>query len=98
MSEARQAIVSDGSRSEVPVSTTVAFELASALDCEPTELSPLSESIDPEALDRLVDADRTGELTVAFRHEGRRIAVTPEEIEIASEGPENDPRERDIAR
>jgi uncharacterized ParB-like nuclease family protein len=49
----------------------VVDELASKLACDPVEIDPLAESIDPEALDTLMAAD-TG-TKVTFEHAGFTI-------------------------
>jgi len=76
-----------------PVSSTVVQTVASLAGVEPTGLSPLAHSIDPEALDTLVSTHatnrrRSGPLRVSFRYadliveieNGETIRLYPEDI------------------
>jgi len=57
------------------MSTAIALELAAALEQQPTELPPLAETIDTDAIDRLFrNSDADIELT--FSHADRRIFVS----------------------
>lgn len=49
--------------------------LAAATDTDPLELDPLYDVVDPEALDRFLAADPTGEATVAFGYDGHSVEV-----------------------
>lgn len=49
--------------------------LADATDTDPLELDPLYDVVDPEALDRFLEADPTGEATVQFSYHGHSVAV-----------------------
>jgi len=61
------------------VSTAVVETVAVACDCEPTELDPLYEVVDPDALDRVVrssgDGPVVGGTTVTFEVTGRSVTV-----------------------
>lgn len=60
-------------------STGVVETLAIALDCAPTAMEPLYESVDPHALDTIVRSNGSGAdgtpTTLTFVHAGRDIAV-----------------------
>jgi len=63
----------------VPPSTAVVLTLAIASNREPAALGPLSDAIDPDALNRLVrsagDGSSDGGLSVRFRFDGHAVAV-----------------------
>jgi hypothetical protein len=65
--------------SAVTPSTAVVETLAVAMDREPTKITPLYESVDPDALDTLVSQDRkassAGNSTVSFHHDGHEVTV-----------------------
>lgn len=63
------------------VSTTVARRLASTLGKSPVEMTPLAESIDPDALDKLF---QNGDTDVEFRfeHEGATVRVSEAGITV----------------
>lgn len=48
--------------------------VAAELDVDPVAMTPLYETLDTDALDRLLDTDAT--LEVAFEHDGHAIEVT----------------------
>lgn len=84
MSRTDRPTVPNPSGTDSPVSTDIAIRLASELDCEVTDLTPLAESVDPESLNRLFEnADPTSRLRVSIRHEGCRIEITPQTIDIS---------------
>lgn len=56
-------------------SLRVVDALAAATDTDPLELAPLYEVVDPEALDRLFDADATGRARVQFEYDGHAVEV-----------------------
>lgn len=60
-----------------PVSTTIALAFQDAVPAA-DGLPPLFESIDPEALDGLVDSARDSDLAVSFTHVHYRITVDPD--------------------
>lgn len=62
---------SDG---EEPVSTTVVRSLGAITNTAPEEVPPLYDSVDPDALDRLIDDG--ADVRVRFEHVGYRITVT----------------------
>lgn len=62
---------------EEPASTTIALALEDA-SSERAQLPPLFDSIDAEALDKLVTSGRESDLTVSFTHAGHRITVDPD--------------------
>lgn len=55
-------------------SEAVVMAVADAKDVEPTELRPLNDVVDPDALDTLFQNGTTGELT--FEYEGHHVVVT----------------------
>lgn len=60
-----------------PASMAVVTALTATMDTDPTDLEPLSETIDTDALDALV-RDRgpsTDGVHIMFTHEGREITV-----------------------
>ncbi len=62
-----------------PLSTTVTRALAEAMDADPTEIGPLYEQFDPDALDRLFHPQQDGTVRtgghVGFTIEGYRVFV-----------------------
>ena len=60
------------------VSERVITSLAAVTGTEPTALDPLYDSIDPDALDRLVDhaRDSDGTHEISFFHAGHEITVS----------------------
>ena len=62
---------------KTPASLAVIATLAEVLDTDPVELSPLHSTVDPDALDALVQVrSRTdGDVHVTFTHEGHQIRV-----------------------
>ena len=60
-------------------STAVVETVAVACDCEPTELDPLYEIVDPDALDTVIQSSgngpAAGETTVTFEVADRSVAV-----------------------
>lgn len=76
---------------DTPASTAVVETVAAACDCEPTELDPLYEVVDPDALDAVVRSSENGPvvggatvtLEVADRsvtvHDGGAVVVRPAE-------------------
>lgn len=65
--------------SSISPSTAVVESVAAAVDRETTDLDSLYASLDPDALDTLVGADRTarvrGDTAVSFTFAGRRVTV-----------------------
>lgn len=59
-----------------PPSTRIALELAEAADRRVDELTPLAETIDPEALDSIFEQRAAPDAHVTFTHEGYSITVT----------------------
>ena len=73
-----------GYSEEGPMSTTIALELADALDRSPTESPPLADTIDTDALDQLFrNSDTDVELT--FSHADRRIYVSEAGVTVEPE-------------
>jgi Flp pilus assembly CpaF family ATPase len=72
---------------EGDISTVVAMEIAAQVGKRVDETTPLAESIDPDALDRLFQtADR--DLTVSFTHESHTVNVTPSGAEVSRTEPD----------
>lgn len=65
------------------VAVRVVRALGDATDREPSALSPLYESVDPDALDTLCEhaRDRSTPLRVAFAHDGVDV-----EVEVSADG------------
>lgn len=65
--------------SDVPPSTAVIETLAIALNREPTMIDPLYDSVDPDALGRLVRPEGQGPpdggLSVSFTYEGHDVTA-----------------------
>ena len=59
-----------------PVSMRVVDVIASRLGCDPVELEPLAKTIDPEALDTVVET--SAEASVSFEYDGFTVQVTTE--------------------
>ena len=64
-----------GSFETIPASVAVTKALADIRHCEPTDLEPLYRSVDPDALDRLVDSG-TAQLRVRMDVDGFEVLVT----------------------
>jgi hypothetical protein len=64
-------------RSDIPVSMKVVAHVATVTDQEVTQLPPLYDRIDPEALDAVVDsaAKRQSQLTIRFTYAGQQVTV-----------------------
>ena len=64
---------------DTPASTAVVETVAVACDCEPTELDPLYEVVDPDALDAVVrssgDGPVVGGTTVTFEVADRSVTI-----------------------
>lgn len=60
-----------------PLSMRIVDKLASRNACDPIEMEPLANSIDPEALDQLMDTD--SKTSVSFEHAGFTVQVTSSE-------------------
>jgi len=61
-----------------PVSADVIDSVAAVTGVDPTDMRPLYEAVDPDALDRLFDPvgdDPADTLTVSFRYEGETVSV-----------------------
>ena len=58
-----------------PASVAVTEALAAIKHCGPTDLEPLYRSVDPDALDRIVDSGSTG-LRVRIELDGFEVVVT----------------------
>lgn len=50
--------------------------VAEATDAAPTELPPLADAVDPEAVQRLLAADDGGRTVVRFEYAGCEVVVT----------------------
>lgn len=63
-------------------STAVVTAVAAVEDAAPTDLPPLYESIDPQALDRLVASAAGAELRLAFEYAGYQVTVHADGIDL----------------
>lgn len=72
----------DGERS---VEATIAKAVARATETSPTELAPVADAVDPDALDRLLRSlPETGDAGISFRYDEFRVTARPSgEIWIA---------------
>ena len=65
---------------DTPVTGAIVTRVATSTDRDVTELPPLYETVDPEALERLIrtgSADETA-LSVTFNYAGQRITIGPD--------------------
>lgn len=70
-----------------PVSHTVIAAVSEVTNCDPIELDPLYEYIDPEALDTIFRSSSTGdtnhdEVCLEFDYKTTRVTVTPDYVHI----------------
>lgn len=67
--------------SSICPSTAAIMTMAAATDCCPIDLDPLHGSIDPDALDEIVesmaDAREGGSEHITFWHQGHQVAINP---------------------
>ncbi|QIO22812.1 HalOD1 output domain-containing protein [Haloarcula sp. JP-L23] len=68
-------------RPEEDVSTAVARRLASTIGKNPIEMTPIAESIDPDALDKLFQNGDT-DIEFRFEHEGATVRVSKAGITV----------------
>lgn len=77
--EAHEPIHAQYEWSSTPPSTAVIETVAIALNCEPTSIGPLYESVNPDALDALLQSNRTlsGQetLSVCFKFADQLVTV-----------------------
>ena len=64
-------------QAKTPASMAVIATLGEAMDTDPIELTPLHSTVDPDALDALVQVRNGthGDIHVTFTHEGHAITV-----------------------
>jgi hypothetical protein len=60
---------------DIPLGVRVAERIAAALDRPVTELPPLYDVVDLEALEQLVERNRGATVVVAFEYEGLTVRV-----------------------
>ena len=76
---------------EEPLSCAIAAAVGSAIDTDPTELEPLGDYVNVNALNQLFDgASESNRRTgghVAFRYDGREVLVTDDGVVLVA-GPE----------
>jgi len=62
---------------KTPASMAVIATLADLMDTDPVDLRPLHSTVDPDALDALVEVRNgtTGDVQITFTHEGHQICV-----------------------
>lgn len=69
-----------GAAEQIPVSEEVVSAVAAARGADPLDLDPLSNVIDPDALDALHERDGPGGTRspdrIEFTYDGRRVAVS----------------------
>lgn len=75
------------SDTEVPLSVIIVQAIATITQSDPLQLEPLTEYIDPEALERLYNPDQytsLGQPVVSFSYAGYQITVeSPTEVTIS---------------
>jgi len=82
-------------QSDLP-SEAVINEIADREDVQPTELTPLYHTIDPDALDALVENAQQNDSTleIGFTYHGYSVTVTDEGLEhVTSEKPSERPEQ-----
>lgn len=67
----------------VPPSATVALLLSETLEKDVTELEPLGNKIDTDALNRLCGRHPDTDFRIEFTHEGCRIEVEKDDVKIS---------------
>lgn len=67
-------------RDAVSTSTAVVFELAATIGREVTDIEPLRNAVNPDALNNLIDGN--GDVEVSFQHENCQIDVTQAGIDV----------------
>lgn len=55
-------------------SLRIVAAVSDAIDADPTSIPPLYDTVDPEALDRLLDAETA--IEVVFEYEGHAVEIT----------------------
>ncbi|SEV90407.1 HalOD1 output domain-containing protein [Halobacterium jilantaiense] len=60
----------------------VSRAVATALDCDQTDLEPLQYTIDADALDRLFDGADADDLVVTFSYEEVQVRVSQRAVEV----------------
>lgn len=63
-------------------SVAVVVALAEAKDQSPLEMDALSETIDPDALDTLIEAGGDDDVTVGFDYDGSQVTVEPTTVHV----------------
>lgn len=86
--ESREA--DSGRVPEVAPSASVALMLSDVLGKEVTDIEPLGNKIDTDALNRLFQRNRDTDLRFEFTHEGCRITVQHDDIDVSSLEPASD--------
>jgi len=80
---ARPETLSELARS---LSVVVAERLAATKGCDPEALPPLYQSVDPDALERLVVAgEESGPTRVSFSHAGCQVSVDTDGVVTVTE-------------
>lgn len=69
--------------SNLSPSVTVVCQISDLLDRGVTEIPPLAESIDPDAVDRIFTGSTDGDPVVTFTHAGCEVEITASEITVA---------------
>lgn len=67
------SLSSDSTTETRPLHEQVIYAVANADGVAPTDLAPLYDTIDPDALDSLFESDSAG--TIAFTYEGHDVVV-----------------------
>lgn len=77
---------------ETTPSRAVIDALATVLECDPTDVGPLYDALDPDALDELLSRDADTGIVVAFTVEGFRVRVGGDgELVVRPDGGGADP-------
>jgi hypothetical protein len=67
----------------VPPSATVALLLSDTLEKDVTELEPLGNKIDTDALNQLCERHQDTDFHLEFTHEGCRIAIEENAVNVS---------------
>ncbi|WP_248518072.1 HalOD1 output domain-containing protein [Salinarchaeum laminariae] len=92
-----QASPADGAQTAVPVSSqeppslTIVTAIANAIGDDPTAMNPLYETVDTDALDRLLESDAT--LEIVFEYEGHAVEVGSDGV-VTVDGEQHSPGDR----
>jgi hypothetical protein len=70
--------------SDEGLAMAVVSSIAEMTGAKKTELTPLFDAVDPDALKRLTQSDRDTRVQVVFDYDGHRVAVDNDRIRVQS--------------